>query len=69
MGGLEGRWVAKLVAPDKVALWGVRIQTYLSVSKIQNGRHKQRSGQHTLARQKNLVSPVCRHSAMASFAF
>jgi hypothetical protein len=23
-------------------------------SKIQNGRHKQRSGQHTLARQKNI---------------
>jgi hypothetical protein len=24
------------------------------LSKIQNGRHKQRSGQHTLARQKNI---------------
>ncbi len=42
-------WVAKLVARllATAALW-VRIQ----ISKIQNGRHKQRGGQHTLARQK-----------------
>jgi hypothetical protein len=43
-----GRWVAKLVARlhTTAALW-VPIQ-----QKIQNGRQKKKSGQHTLARQK-----------------
>ncbi len=47
---IEG-WVAKSVAHQlaTAALW-VRIQT--SLKKIINGRHKQRSGLHTLARQK-----------------
>jgi hypothetical protein len=40
--------VVHLLVP--AALW-VRIQTSL---KKQNRRHKQRSGQHTLARQKNI---------------
>jgi hypothetical protein len=57
MGGLIGRWVANigsLVAKLVVrllaaaSLW-VRIQTSL---KTKNGRHKQRSSQPTLARQK-----------------
>jgi hypothetical protein len=39
---------ARLLAT--AALW-VRIETSL---KIKNGRYKQRSGQHTLARQKNI---------------
>jgi hypothetical protein len=49
----SGRWVAKLVARllAKAALW-VRISSHLS--KIQNGRHKPRSGQRTLARQINI---------------
>jgi hypothetical protein len=50
-----GRWVAKLVARllATAALW-VRIQTSL---KIQNGRHKHRSGEHTpaQARQKKQI--------------
>ncbi len=42
--------MAKLVALlDDTAVLCVRIQTS---PKIQNGRHKQRSGQHSLARQK-----------------
>ncbi len=47
---LLGRWVAKLVARllAAAALWD-RIQTYLK-NNVQNGRHKQRSGQHRLAR-------------------
>ncbi len=52
MGGYQ--LVARLLAA--AALW-VRIQTSL---KIQNGRHKQRSGQHTIVRQKkykeNIIS-------------
>jgi hypothetical protein len=40
--------VARLLA---TAALSVRIQTYL---KIQNGRNKQRSGQQTLDRQKNI---------------
>ncbi len=50
---LPGRWVAKLIAGPlaRAALW-VRIQTS---RKNTNGRHKQRSGQHTLSRQKNTV--------------
>jgi hypothetical protein len=49
-----GRWVSTLVARllATAALW-VRIQSRL-LSKIQNCRHKQRSCQHTLARQKIL---------------
>jgi hypothetical protein len=45
-----GRWVAKLVARllATAALW-VRVQ--ISLKKIHKG-HKQKSGQHTLARQK-----------------
>jgi hypothetical protein len=48
-GWLSGSWVAKLVARllAAAALW-VRIQTAL---KNKNGRHKQRSGHHILARQ------------------
>ncbi len=44
-----GRWVAELVArlSATAALW-VRNQTPLK----KNERHEQRSGQHTLARQK-----------------
>jgi hypothetical protein len=44
MGGKVGRQVAKLVARllATSALW-IRIQT----SKIQNGKHKQRRGQHS----------------------
>jgi hypothetical protein len=44
-----GRWVAKLVARllATAALW---VRTSLK----NTGRHKQRSGQHTLARQKNI---------------
>jgi hypothetical protein len=51
-GLLAGRWVAKLVARllAAAAPWA-RIQT--SLKNTQNGRHKQRSGQHTLARLKN----------------
>jgi hypothetical protein len=43
--------VARLLA--SAALW-VRMIDSLHLSKIQNGRHKQRSGQNTLARQKIL---------------
>jgi hypothetical protein len=45
-----GRWEAKLVARllATAALW-VRFQTSLKNTK---GRHKQRIGQHTVARQK-----------------
>jgi hypothetical protein len=60
MGGKEerrvaylGRWMAKLLARllATAALW-VRIQqTYLKNTK---GRHKQKNGQHTQARQKNI---------------
>ncbi len=47
--GYRGRWVAKLVAQllATAALW-VRIRTS---PKNTNGRHKQRSKQHNLARQ------------------
>ncbi len=46
----SGRWVAKLVARLlATADLSVRIQTSLKNTK---GRQKQRSGQHTLARQK-----------------
>ncbi len=46
-----GRWVAKLVAHLlSAAALRVWIQTYLK--RIQNERHKERSGQHTLVRQK-----------------
>ncbi len=49
---LAGRWLAKLVAhllaTDALLF---RIKTSL---KIQNGRHKQKSGQHILARQNIL---------------
>jgi hypothetical protein len=47
---LVWKWVAKLVAHllATAALWFESGH----LSKIQNGRHKQRSGQHTLARQK-----------------
>jgi hypothetical protein len=46
------RWVAKLIARllSTAALW-VLIQTSLKITKC--GRHKHRSGQHTLAGQKN----------------
>jgi hypothetical protein len=46
-----GGWVAKLVKrPLAMEALRVRIQTS---SKIINGRQKQMSGQHTVARQKN----------------
>ncbi len=46
-----GRWVAKLVARllATAALW---VQIQISLKKLQSGRHKQRSVQHNLARQK-----------------
>ncbi len=44
-----GRWVAKLVAHLLATASLGSIQTSL---KMKNGRHKQRSGQHTLACQK-----------------
>jgi hypothetical protein len=51
-----GRWVAKLVSRllASAALW-VLIRTSL---KIQNGRHKHRSSQHTLARKKNFKKEI-----------
>jgi hypothetical protein len=48
-----GKLVARLLAT--AAVW-VRIQTYLK--EIQNGRKKQRSGQHTLARQQNIQKQI-----------
>jgi hypothetical protein len=42
-----GRWVAKLVK---------RLLKSRHLSKLQNGRNRQRSGQHTLARQKYIKS-------------
>ncbi len=51
-----GKWVANLVARllALAALW-VRIQTSL---KVQNGPPKYRSGQHTLARPKNIQESI-----------
>jgi hypothetical protein len=45
MGGLGGRWVARLVA-HRLATAAVWLRNFESrhLSKIQNGRHKQRSG-------------------------
>ncbi len=45
----KGRWVAKLVARLLRQLSGFESR---QLSKIQNGRHQQRSDQYTLARQK-----------------
>ncbi len=39
----RGRWLAKLVAP---ACHGSSLGSNPDISKIQNGRHKQRDGQH-----------------------
>jgi hypothetical protein len=50
MGGQEGRWVAKLEVRLLRQLSGFESRHF---SKVQNGRHKQRSGQHTTAHQKN----------------
>ncbi len=46
-----GRWVAKLVE-RLLAILQLSGFESRHLSKIQNGRHKQRSGQHTPARQK-----------------
>ncbi len=40
-------------APTVLAMAALRVRTR-HISKIQNGRHKQRSGQRTLARQKHI---------------
>jgi hypothetical protein len=52
MGGTVriGRWMVKLIA----RLLATAVMGFESkhLSKIQNGRRKQRNGQHTLARQK-----------------
>jgi hypothetical protein len=56
MGGQVGRWVAK--KGDRWVIWLLKqLAVFESrhLSKIQNGRHKQRSGQHTLACQKNKI--------------
>jgi hypothetical protein len=56
---LEG-WVAKSVACQlATAALSVRIQTSLL-----NRRHKQRSGRHTLARQKNIEKSISSNSAV-----
>jgi hypothetical protein len=51
----QGRWVAKLAAH----LLATAAHPDIS-QKIQNGRHKQRSGQHTVTRQTNVQNSVCR---------
>jgi hypothetical protein len=49
----KGGWAAKLVARQlATAALGVQIQTFFL---IVNGRHKQRSGQHTLVGHKNFT--------------
>jgi hypothetical protein len=49
----EGRWVANLVA---------RLGSNPEISqKIRNWRHKQKSGQHTLAQQKNTEKSIFYH--------
>ncbi len=45
-----GRWVAKLIA--RLLTWQLSWFESRHLSKVRNGGHKQRSGQHTLARQK-----------------
>jgi hypothetical protein len=41
--------------PEKKYKNGIFLAVWVrTLPKIQNGRHKQRSGQHTLARQKNI---------------
>jgi hypothetical protein len=64
---LAGRWVPKLLAHLlATAALRVRIQTY-----PKNWRHKQRSDQHALARQKNIqknnsvLGSVFRHLSVA----
>jgi hypothetical protein len=56
MAKLVGRWVAKLQALllDMAALWFESRH----LSTVQNGRHKQRNGRHTLARQKKIQKSV-----------
>ncbi len=46
----SGRWVAKLVA--RMLIWQLSGFESRHLSKILNGRHNQRSGQHTLAHKK-----------------
>ncbi len=51
----KGGWAAKLVACPLARMLREHSEfEFRHPSKIINGRHKQRSGQHVLARQKNI---------------
>jgi hypothetical protein len=55
-----GRWVARFVARlHATAVPPGLNQDSRHLSKIQNGRPKQRHGQHTPARQKNIQKKLC----------
>ncbi len=45
--------VARMLAKAKAALY-MGLNPVISQIHIQNGRHKQRLGEHTVARQKNI---------------
>ncbi len=49
---VQGGWVAKLLAP--LCYRQHSEFEFRHPSKIINGRHKQRSGQHTIARKKDI---------------
>jgi hypothetical protein len=49
------RWVAKLVARLLATVRQLSVFESRHLSKIQNWRHKHRSGQHTLARKKKTI--------------
>ncbi len=51
-----GEWVAKLVARLFVTASSLGLNPDIS-QKIINERHKQRSGKHTIARQRILLNP------------
>jgi hypothetical protein len=51
-GYVGGRWAAKLVERLLAMVLSRFVSRHRHISKIKNGRHKQRSGLHTLARQK-----------------